>query len=165
MGFFNTIGRLLRAPDDSSLSERDRTRLLDAWGLAEVSRSEESESNATGKLIATDNASEYDRTQWQRRLRTILNGLPDSKDQWSDLNSDAAALGFDGEWVRTRQREEFELLVRRAVADGRFSPQEHRNIDLARVLLDLSEGEAEQIVTAIVGEAEEIFSREVEGKK
>lgn len=160
MGFINALGRLLRASDETALSSTDRERLLDAWGLTDTVSPEPPVSPAATELFA----SEYDRTHWERKLRTVLDGLPESESDWPDLVADASALGFDESWVRTRYREEFALLIRQALADGRFSPQEHRHIDLARILIGMPDDEAEQIVAAIVAEAEAIFGREVEGK-
>ncbi len=73
-------------------------------------------------------------------------------------------MNFDDEWVRNRQREEFTMLIRRAVADRRVTPQEHRQIDLARTLIGLTEPDAEQVLHDVVAEAESFFGGTIEGK-
>ena len=60
-----------------------------------------------------------------------------------------------------RQREEFEFVVRRAVADRVVSEEEHRKIDLARKLIGMSEADAEQILHSIMAEAEAFFGTPV----
>ena len=45
--------------------------------------------------------------------------------------------------LRAQVEDEFRLLIRRAVADRKLTPQEHRKLDLARDLIGISEAEAE----------------------
>ena len=105
----------------------------------------------------------YDRDQWRKKLKLILEKLPESRAQWDDLIQEAGALGLDTAWVEQCQREEFALMVRRAVADLGVTLQEHHKLELARTLIGLSEDEAEATLHAIAAEAEAFFGKPVEG--
>ncbi len=59
----------------------------------------------------------YDRAQWHKKLKRILDELPGSKPEWDALVYEARALELDPAWVAQAQREEFQLLVRRIVSD------------------------------------------------
>lgn len=171
MKFFAALGRLLSG-GSAPAEPGDRERLLRAWDLHEAPEDETSDSGTSEDrpapaeepdlLAGADATHTYDRQQWQRRLRTILDRLPDSRDQWEELTSDIGALGLDPAWVRDVERREFVLLVRRAVADRHVTPAEHHKLDAARLLLGMSEEDAEAILTEIVGEAEAFFGRPVE---
>ena len=52
-------------------------------------------------------------------------------------------MDFDPAWVAQSGRDEFALLVRRAVADRVVTEAEHRKLDLARDLLGIPDPEAE----------------------
>jgi hypothetical protein len=166
MGFFTALGRILRATDDEMGAEH-RSRLYEAWGLSDTSHPEFADGRAPvadpAEMAAPPQTTDYDRTQWERKLRTILDGLPESQEQWDRLLSEASALGFEDDWVRSRQREEFGMLIRRVVADSRMTPQEQRNIELARSLIGLSEADAEQVLGEVIAEAEAVFGRRIEG--
>jgi len=167
MGFFAALGRLLRVGDDQFGAEH-RSRLYEAWGLSDTSHPEFPDGRAPAadpaEMAAPPRTTEYDRTQWERKLINVLDGLPESQDQWDHLLVEAAALGFEDDWVRRRQREEFTMLIRRVVADARVTPQEHRKIDLARGLIGLPEDDGLQIVQEVIAEAEALFGKEIEGK-
>ena len=96
-------------------------------------------------------------------MKLILEKLPESRAQWDDLIHEAGALGLDTAWVERCQREEFALMVRRAVADLGVTLQEHHKLDLARTLIGLSEDEAKAVLHAIAAEAEAFFGKPVEG--
>jgi hypothetical protein len=70
---------------------------------------------------------------------------------------EAASLAFDPGWVAQRQRAEFALLVRRAVADRTVTEAELPKLELARELIGIPEPEAERVLHAIVAEAESFF--------
>jgi hypothetical protein len=72
-------------------------------------------------------------------------------------------MDFDPAWVAQCSRDEFALLVRRAVADRVVTEAEHRKLDLARDLIGIPDAEAETILHAIVAEAETFFGGSVEG--
>lgn len=157
MGLFDLLhGARDRA---STLDDRSRAKLLEAWGLAadDVARDRAPRSNAEGTEL------DYDRAQWLRKLKHILDELPDSESRWEQLVREGKAKGFDETWMRHLMREEFALLVRRAVADRVFSERERRKLDLARILVGLNESEAEAIYASVVKEAETFFGEEVEG--
>jgi hypothetical protein len=106
----------------------------------------------------------FDRSRWHKKLKRVLEGLPDSKEEWNDVVVEAKALGLDPDWVSRRQKEEFLLLIRRAVADRVVTEQEHRALDMARDLIGMSDREAEEALHAIVAEAESFFGKAVEGE-
>jgi hypothetical protein len=105
----------------------------------------------------------YDRAQWAKKLKRVLSELPDSRADWEDVAAEAKAMDFDPAWVAQCGRDEFALLVRRAVADRVVTEAEHRKIDLARDLLGIPDAEAVTILHAIVSEAETFFGGTVEG--
>jgi hypothetical protein len=105
----------------------------------------------------------YDRAQWAKKLKRVLAELPESRADWEDVAAEAKAMDFDPAWVAQCERDEFALLVRRAVADRVVTEAEHRKIDLARDLLGIPDAEAVTILHAIVAEAESFFGGTVEG--
>lgn len=156
MGLFDLLhGARDRA---SAMDERARTRLLEAWGLAE-----DEVADPAPRPIPADSALDFDRAQWIRKLKHILEELPDSEPRWEQLVRDARAKGFDEPWMRGMMLSEFALLVRRAVSDRVFTDREKRKLDLARSLVGLNEAEAEAIYASVVKEAEAFFGEQVEG--
>jgi hypothetical protein len=109
------------------------------------------------------NASNFDRTQWSKKLKRVIEGLPETRAEWDDVVAESKALGFEADWVALRARDAFTLLVRRAVADRVVTDAEHRKIDLARDLIGLSDADAEAILQKVVEEAESFFGKSVEG--
>jgi len=105
----------------------------------------------------------YDRAQWAKKLKRVLNALPDSRPQWDDVAAEAKAMDFDPAWVAQSHRDEFALLVRRAVADRHVTEAEHRKLDLARDLIGIPDAEAESILNGVIAEAETFFGGAVEG--
>ncbi len=169
MGFLDTLGRVLRGdPGARGGRDVDRRRLRDSWGLDDGGSAHP---EFPGDVPAADPAAmaappatvAYDRDQWRKKLKRIIEKLPESQAQWDDLIQEAGGLGFDTAWVEHCQREEFALMVRRAVADRDITPQEHHKLDLARTLIGLSEDEAEATLHAIAAEAEAFFGKPVEG--
>jgi hypothetical protein len=152
MGFFDALRRVLGGHHSQAHGLAD-SGLAKAWGL----------DAPVAEKPASEEASAYDRAQWLKRLKRILAELPASKGEWTVLVADAKALHFDPKWLEECQREEFRLLVRRAVSDRKFTEAEHRKLDLARDLMGIPEAEAEEILHAIVAEAETFFGRSVEG--
>jgi hypothetical protein len=106
---------------------------------------------------------EYDRSLFRKKLTRVLERLPDTQDEWQPLLSEARALQFDEGWVKGCAREEFSLMLRRAVADGVVTGMEHRKLDLARDLIGIPEDEAVLMLQAVVAEAEGFFGRQVKG--
>lgn len=105
----------------------------------------------------------YDRTQWRRKLTLTLDRLPESQKEWEPLMADARALNIDPAWIQGAMRSEFDLLIRRAVADSHLTGMEHRKLDLARDLIGLSDEDAEKMLHTAVAEAETFFGKDVEG--
>jgi hypothetical protein len=161
MGFFAALGRLLRSdPSAGGAAPGDRARLLEAWGLSDTSHPEfpgAAPAADPEEMAAPPATTDYDRATWRRKLGTLLSRLPDSQSQWDDFMADVGALNLDPEWVRQAQREEFILMLRRAVADRTITPLEHRNLELARTLIGLPESEATALLEGVVTEAESFF--------
>jgi hypothetical protein len=114
-------------------------------------------------LVDPVQASPYDRDQWRKKVKLLLEKLPGSQEQWPDLQQDASALSLGDEWVNQVYHEEFELLVRKVVSDRVVTRAEHRNLDLARELMQIPDPEAERTLQRIVQEAESFFGKKVEG--
>lgn len=149
MGFFDTVRRVLH------IDNHPAQGVNHAWGL------DDENTPAAGSEVVE--AGVYDRTQWRKKLKRILEGLPATKPEWAELAADACALNFDGSWLENVELDEFTLLVRRAISDRHFTEEEHRKLDLARDLIGLSEGRAEEILHGVIAEAEKFFGKKIEG--
>lgn len=154
MGFFNALRKVLGGHASENPERAPDPDLARAWGL------DEAEAGPEGPRH--DEPSAYDRAQWVKRLGRILGELPDSKREWADLMADAKALHFDPAWIREREQDEFRMLVRRAVADRKFTEEEHRALDQARDLMGIPVDEAVSILNTVVAEAEAFFGRSVD---
>lgn len=162
MGFFDALKRVLPHSPRADLADDAQKRIRAAWGLEEEP-SQPAPGHEPDRPAGPESAgaSGYDRSQWAKRLRRVLDELPASQPHWHELTTDAQALKLEEKWMAERQREEFAFLVRRAVADRVVSEEEHHKIDLARKLIGMSEAEAEQILHAIMAEAEAFFGTPV----
>ena len=58
-------------------------------------------------MRAPNEASPYDRDQWVRKLKRILDKLPHSQPEWDNMLHEARALGFDDGWIKQAMRREF----------------------------------------------------------
>jgi hypothetical protein len=151
MGFFDTLRRVLTGAHPAAAAAPSSPK--SAPELAgDKHRSE----------TPTPGPDVYDRVQWQKKLKRVLDDLPASQAEWPILMTEARALGFDVPWVQDCQREEFQMLIRQAVADRHVTEEEHRKLDLARDLMGISEPEAESLLHAIAAEAEAFFGKPVE---
>jgi hypothetical protein len=155
MGFFDALRRALTHDTHSQVSSVTQERLRAAWGLDEDKASSQ-KTEPEGRRVSA-----YDRSQWQKKLRRILDELPASEPQWHELVTEAHALELEPAWIAEQEREEFAFLVRRAVSHRVVTDEEHRKLDLARKLIGLPETEAEQILHSIMAEAEEFFGAPV----
>ncbi|AGA31122.1 hypothetical protein [Singulisphaera acidiphila] len=155
MGFLDTLRRALTAAPASPSEESAIPRAIGPGGIVEESGAD------AGSTAPHASAGQYDRAQWHKKLKRILDELPASKPEWDVLMYEARALELDPEWVAQAQHEEFLLLVRRVVSDRIVTESEHRKLDLARELLGVSEAQAEVAVHAIVAEAESFFGKPV----
>lgn len=165
MGFFASLRRALgTAPE---LASEERERLSQAWKQYEDTTCELPTTPRSSARVAIDAAGpgnvQYDATHWRKKLKTFLERLPDSRDEWDDIASDANALGFDPGWVDRAKKQEFTLLVRRAVADARVTKEEHEVLELARSLLGLTDDDAERTLHEVFAEAEEFFGKPIRG--
>ncbi len=163
MGFFNALKRLLPHASHARASEESRQRIRTAWGLDDDKPDTEGkgDNHALPSSTTGSNASVFDRAQWQKRLRRVLDGLPASQPQWHGLMTDAHALQLEPDWIADRQREEFAFIIRRAVANKVISEEDHHKLDLARKLIGMSEAEAVAALHAILAEAEAFFGAPV----
>src|SRR4051794_29865576 len=83
------------------------------------------ETSPPAPTVDEDGAS-YDRANWRKKLKSLLDRLPDSQPEWGDFMAEASALNFDPEWVNDCLKAEFEMLIRKVVSDRVVSPQEHQ---------------------------------------
>ena len=151
MGFFDTLRRVLAGEASGATPGvvYDKDGRLIPEGVA------------TTTLSQSESTSKYDRAQWHKKLKRILDELPDSRGEWPELMSEAKALDFDPDWLANAQREEFLLQIRRVVSDRVVTEAEHRKLDLCRDLIGLSDEEAEAALHDIMAEAESFFGKPV----
>jgi hypothetical protein len=160
MGFFDALRRVLSHETDAHVPDDTRKKIRHAWGLDDEP-SAEKKGPATPAVPLSGTASDYDRSQWEKKLRKILEELPGSQQGWHNLMTEAHALELDPAWIAERQREGFAFLIRKAVSDRVVSEDDHEKLDLARKLIGLSEAEAEKTLHAIIAEAEAFFGTPV----
>ncbi len=166
MGFFEAMHQVLEAGRDDR-GNRGDPRLAESGGIDDSAHPE----YPHGRVVAADPeemaappaSTDYDRNLWRRKLAHVLDHLPASEGQWPDLMTEAGALGLEPAWVERGQREEFGLMIRRAIADRHLTLQEHAKLEKARTLIGLPDPEAEAMLTEIVREAEAFFGGSVEG--
>jgi hypothetical protein len=153
MGFFDALRRSLGGESPPNYTPREiEARFLDVDpDTLPIAEETPFESGA------------YDRAQWAKKLKRVLAELPGSHAEWEGVAAEARAMDFDPAWVAQCGRDEFALLVRRAVADRVVTEAEHRKLDLARDLIGLPDAEAVAILNAVVAEAESFFGGTVEG--
>ncbi len=156
MGFFETLRRVLTGGEIGGEDWPIDRRLGAAWDVNEVGSGAD---DATNRPV--EGTSGFDRQQWEKKLQRVLGGLPGTRGEWNDLLTEAAALGFNAEWVEARKRDEFVLLVRRAVADRCVTEAEHWTLEMARDLIGLTESDAEAVLRAIVAEANAFYGKAV----
>ncbi len=168
MGFLNALRRTLSG--ERGLPGKDRAgegELAAEWGYSDTSHPEFPDGRAPvadpAEMAAPPSTTGYDRDQWHKKLALILDKLPGSEDQWSDLMAEASALNLDRSWVEQCQIQEFTLLVRRVVSDQKVTFQEHRKLDQARSLIGLTEDQAITILNEVVADAKDFFGGEIEG--
>lgn len=159
MGFFESLRRILPGghPDDVESVPSGRV-VLESGGLLGESGADDG-----GPAVPPLPTSDFDRTQWHKKMKRVLERLPESSPEWPDLMLEAKALELDAPWVENGLREEFLLLIRQAVADRVVTEDEHRKLDLARELIGIPDDEAEADLHAIVAEAESFFGKPVKG--
>ncbi len=166
MGFFDALRQVLGAERDDR-GDRGDPRIVETDELDDSAHPE----YPAGKVVAADpdemaappRTTEFDREQWRRKLKRLLEKLPATREAWPALMTDAGALDLDTSWVETCQREEFALMVRKVVSDRVVTLEEHSKLELARSLIGLTDTEAEAILRDIVADAESFFGQAVEG--
>jgi hypothetical protein len=154
MGFFDSLKRVLEG-DKEKVSDR----VAAAWNLRDTSEHDQPAFSEPEPF----HGGEYDKKSWRKKLKRILDDLPESQPEWADHIAEAHALGIGNVELATWSRDEFALLVRRVVADRMVTEAEHRKLDLARELLEIPDAEAEAILHEIVEEAEKFFGKRIEG--
>ena len=153
MGFFDALSRVLTGNKGPQYTSREIEAIhlgVDPDDLP-IAPEEQFESG------------EYDRAQWAKKVKRVLERLPESQAEWATVLAESKAMDFDPKWVQQCMREEFAMLVRRAVADRVVTEAEHRKLDFARDLLGIPDAEAELILDTVVAEAETFFGKSVEG--
>jgi hypothetical protein len=161
MGFFDALKRILSHNTHPHATDADRKRIRDAWGLDDDEPTMEPNPEGKSSAPGEASASAYDRAQWEKRLRKILDELPGSRSHWQELMTEAHALKLEPEWIADRQREQFGFLVRKAVSDRVVSEEDHQKLELARKLIGMPEAEAEATLHAIMAEATAFFGMPV----
>jgi hypothetical protein len=165
MGFFEALKRVLSHDAHPVANPETQKRIRDAWGLDDEQDTSKADDAHPTSGARTGEASAYDRAQWAKKLKRILDDLPDSRDHWQTLMTEAHALNLEPEWISQRQREEFALLVRRAVSDRLVSEEDHHTLEQARKLIGMTEAEAETILHKIMAEAEKFFGTPVKDEE
>ena len=170
MRFFDALLRVCSHDRHPHETDEVRKSLRAAWGLEDIESTkapaQAHEGRVSAAAAATGSiASEYDRSQWRKKLRHVLEELPASQPRWHVLETDAHALNLEPDWIADRKREEFAFLVRRAVADRTISAEEHQKLELARSLIGMPETEAKAILLAIAAEAEAFFGSPLSDQK
>lgn len=167
MGFFSTLGQVLSG---DRLEPEERERLSEAWKVYGETTQElptytpqPAGASPDEPRLRRSVASQYDAAMWRKKLKTVLGELPGSRAEWASVKSDIAALELNPGWVRRAMREEFVLLIRRAVSDFRVTRAEHEALELARDLIELPEADAEKILREVVAEAEAFFGKPIRG--
>lgn len=161
MGFLDTLRRVLGADHTGPKEESGVPLLVAPEGRADVLNLGSERGDGRTAASSPAPAGRYDRAQWHKKLKRILDELPESKPEWESLAFEARALELEPDWVLQCQCEEFLLLVRRVVSDRVVTESEHHKLDLARQLIGLTEAEAEAVVHAVVAEAESFFGKPV----
>ena len=160
MGFFNALRRVVT--DDRSVNVDKKA--FDPSAIEALYPDEGRSSDEQPLAEAAPFASgKYDRDQWAKKVKRVLEGLPDSKPQWPELMAEARAMGFDPDWITRCQVDEFMMLLRQVVSDRIVTEAEHRNLDLARDLIGIPDADAVAALNAVVAEAESFFGDKIEG--
>lgn len=161
MGFLKTLERLVGL--GAAEPEEERARFLAAWESYGDERPEVPEFPSDKVMGADETGLDYDRAQWLKKLKRVLEDLPESRPTWSQLEAEVKTLGLAPEWVSRAYRAEFTMLVRQKLADCGLNSSERETLELARELTGLSNEEALAILREVTREAQSFFGRDVEG--
>ena len=153
MGFFDALSRVLSGNKTPQYTSREIEAIHLGVDPDELPIAPEEQFEA----------GDFDRTLWAKKVKSVLERLPESQGEWADVMTESKAMDFPPAWIKQCVREEFTMLVRRAVADRVVTDAEHRKLDFARDLLGIPDAEAEKILDAVVAEAETFFGKSVEG--
>ena len=153
MGFFDTLSRVLGGNKGPQYTSREIEAIHLGMDPDELPIAPEEPFEA----------GHFDRTQWAKKVKRVLERLPESQKEWSTVLAESKAMDFDPAWVQQCIVEEFTMLVRRFVADRVVTETEHRKLDFARDLLGIRDAEAEAILHQVVADAETFFGKQVEG--
>jgi hypothetical protein len=157
----DSIRRVLGSRSANQDREQFR-KLAQAWGLDESALDNAATTQSPDEAGRIQGPSAYDLRMWSKKLQHLVTEeKPIAVDAWRDFMADATALGFDPEWINQQRHDAFSTLLRKAVADGIVTGEEHELIDLWRLRLGLSEAEAEQTLERIVSEASAHLGRDI----
>ncbi len=162
MAFFDSLRRVLGAQPHATDVALEKS--TDDWGDGGSTHPGPSSDSASGRRRgARPEPATTTSNNARKKLKRILEKLPASQAEWDPMLAEGRALGLDDQFMLKSQIDEFMLLVRRAVADRQITEQEHRNLELARTLIGMTEEDAEALLHAVAAEAQEFFGKPVEG--
>lgn len=101
--------------------------------------------------------SAYDRTLWQKKLRSLLDRLPEAEPEWHDFVADGVALGLGHDWIGAQLRSEFGWLIRRTISDRVITAEEERRLETARVLIGMPDADAVGLLESVVAEVQAFY--------
>jgi hypothetical protein len=160
MGFLSVLRGFLADKSRLDASEESRERLRDAWGL-DLDSEPADEPGASAPGPDADAASEFDKTQWRRKLHHIFEKYPASSGEWPRLMQEARGLRLDDAWVAEGMKDEFTMMIRALIADRRLTEEEQARLEAVRVLAGLTEEDAAALVRSVVADAERFFGGDV----
>jgi hypothetical protein len=164
MAFLDSLKRVLG--NQPSAADARLNKALEDWADSDATAppsSGPSASDDTGTVAESSHASPYDIEQWRKKVKRILEKLPQSQAEWATMLAEGKALGLDDRFMIKSQLDEFTLLVRRAVADRHVTEEEHSKLDLARSLIGMTEDEAENLLHSVAAEAQAFFGAPIKG--
>ena len=155
MGFFDALRRVAGRPSRDPRARRPARSRPGSWGV-----------DPDDLPIAEEtpfDAGEYDRAQWAKKLKRVLDGLPATRPEWDDVAAEARAMGFDPAWVASAAATSSRCWSAGPSPTGVVTEAEHRKLDLARDLIGIPDAEAEAILHSVVAEAEIVLRRRRRG--
>ncbi|MDG3003477.1 hypothetical protein [Paludisphaera mucosa] len=161
MGFLSALRGFLGDKSRLDASEESLERFRDAWGLdADPEEASETPGESTPGPDAAA-ASEFDKTQWRRKLHHIFEKYPASSGEWPLLMREARALKLDDAMVASGTKGEFIMMIRALIADRRLSEEDQVRVEEVRKLIGMSEEQAAAVVRSVVVDAERFFGGDV----
>lgn len=161
MGFLSALRGFLSDRSHAEADEEALRRFRDAWDLDDDEAVSVDPASPIAPSPDARSASDYDRTQWRKKLRHIFEKNPAGSPEWAPLLQEAKGLDLDDAWVSEALKEEFTMLIRSLIADRRLSEDEQASLDAVRRRIGWSEEEAAAIVESVVADARRFFGEDV----